>query len=34
MGGQGNGPKVLVLYYRMYGHSHRPAEAIAAKPGA
>jgi flavorubredoxin len=31
MGEQGNGPKVLVLYYSMYGHIHRLAEAIAAK---
>ena len=34
MGEQGSGPKVLVLYYSMYGHIHRLAEAIAAKPGA
>lgn len=24
-----NGPKVLVLYYSMYGHTHRMAQAIA-----
>ena len=29
MGEQGSGPKVLVLYYSMYGHIHRLAEAIA-----
>jgi NAD(P)H dehydrogenase (quinone) len=38
MGEQGNGPKVLVLYYSMYGHIHRLAEAIAegarAVPGS
>jgi NAD(P)H dehydrogenase (quinone) len=29
MSDRGNGPKVLVVYYSMYGHIHRMAQAIA-----
>ena len=29
MGNRGSGPKVLVVYYSMYGHVHRMAQAVA-----
>ena len=29
MGDHGSGPKVLVVYYSMYGHVHRMAQAVA-----
>jgi NAD(P)H dehydrogenase (quinone) len=29
MGDRGSGPKVLVVYYSMYGHVHRMAQAVA-----
>jgi NAD(P)H dehydrogenase (quinone) len=29
MGDRGNGPRVLVVYYSMYGHVHRMSQAVA-----